>query len=469
MKTLTKILLVLELVLLVPSIFLSRYVFATISPSGNGFIFAPTVLGWVGLACQIVLLVLSAVLFFKFVKSQRLANAIFFSVLPLTLVYGLFVCGVVSVQNLEGETAQALRQTLKISQQQNLSKVYLWIALATLIYLTMLFFVIRVSCRPLGRIAKITKKLGDGRTRSEDFKLGGGKQFRDIENSLNKINYNIKDKEKMIRKANLQSQKGFSKQFLKVFDQNSIAELECGNKVSKKVATMFCDLKINSSQVLSLEENFAYVNSYLKVVLPLIKRYDGFVDKQMGDSILAVFAKSEQAIECAHAILRAVEVKNKNQKNLLPLDARVVINWQKVDFGLVGEDDKHMPTIVSDDVSVLKEMQETNVYLGTKLTVSQNVLNQLPQKYDFNHRYIGDLTTENKKLALFESLDCYAKSKKDKLKKIKQKFEAGVRAYNCQKYAEAKENFEYVLHCLPQDKPSFVYFNQANEKLKEVA
>ncbi len=469
MKTSTKILLVLAIVLLVPSVFLSRYVFATISANGSGFAFAPSALGWVGLACQIASVILCAILFFKFVKSQGLANAIFFSAIPLTLIYSTFVCGVISVQNLEGETAQALRQTLKISQQQNFAKVYLWIGLATLIYFTMLFLVIRVSCRPLGRVAKITKKLGDGRTRSEDFRLGGGKQFRDIESSLNKINYNIKDKEKMIRKTNLQSQKAFSKQFLKLFDQNSIAELEFGNKVSKKVAIMCCDLKINSSQVLSLEENFAYINSYLKVVLPLVKRYDGFVDKQMGDSILAVFGRAEQAIECAHAILRAVEVKNKNQKNLLPLDARVVINWQTVDFGLVGEDDKHIPAIVSDDVSVLKNMQETNVYLGAKLTVSQNVLNQLPQKYDFNHRYVGDLTTDDKKIALFESLDCYSKSKKDKLKKIKQKFEAGVRAYNCKKYAVAKENFEYVLHCLPQDKPAFVYFNKVNEKLKEVA
>ena len=468
MKTSTKILLVLAVVLLVPSVFLGRYVFATISATESGFSVEPSPLGWVGLVCQIVSVLLSAILFFRFIKSQRLANAIFFSVVPLTLVYGVFVCGVASVQNFEGLTAQALRQTLNISQQATV-KIYLWVGLATLIYLTLLFLVIKMSCRPLGRVAKIAKKLGDGRTKNEDFKLGGGKQFRDIENSLNKINYNIKDKEKRIRKANLQSQKVFSKQFLKLFDKSDIAELEFGNKVSKKVATMFCDLKINSSQILSLEENFSYINSYLKVVLPLVKRYDGFVDKQMGDSILAVFAKPEQAIECAHAILRAVEMKNKNQKNLLPLDARVVANWQSVDFGIVGDDERHIPTIVSDDVSVLKKMQETNVYLGTKLTISQELLNQLPQKYDFNHRYVGDLTIESKKIALFESVECYAKSKRDKLKKVKQKFEAGVRAYNCKKYAEAKENFEYVLHCLPQDKPSFVYFNKANEKLEEVA
>lgn len=468
MKTSTKILLLLELVFLVASIFLGRFVFATISATDGVVSFVPTPLGWVGLACQIVALVLSAILFFKFVRSQRLANAIFFSAVPLTMIYGGFVCGVVSVQNLQGETANALRNSLQLSQQQTTTKLYLWIGLATLIYLVLLFLVIKVSCRPLVRVARITKKLGDGRTKLEDFRVGGVKQFREIENSLNKINYNINSKENRTKQTNLQGQKTVARQLGKVLGKANVVELELGKKVRKNLTVMFCDLKNSSQKTLSLEENFNYINSYLKIVSPLVKRYDGFVDKHLGDGILAVFAKPEQAVECAHAILRAIEVKNKNQKDLPSIDAGLSLNCGEVVFGLVGEQDRKIATIVSDVSTLSTKMQEVNTYLGTKLLISKTVLNNLPAKYDFNHRYVGDLTLEDEQLPLYESLDCCLKSQKDKLKRHKNKFEAGVRAYNSKNYTVAKENFEYILHYLPEDKPSFVYFNRANEKLKEV-
>ena len=61
------------------------------------------------------------------------------------------------------------------------------------------------------------------------------------------------------------------------------------------------------------------------------------------------------------------------------------------------------------------------------------------------------------------------KQKREKHKKLKNRFEAGVRAYNQKNYKQAKEEFEFVLHYVPEDKPSYVYFNRIIEKLKEGA
>lgn len=72
-------------------------------------------------------------------------------------------------------------------------------------------------------------------------------------------------------------------------------------------------------------------------------------------------------------------------------------------------------------------------------------------------------------MPIYQSLETFSKHKKDKLKKLKNKFEAGVRAYNQQNYKSAKEEFEFVLHYVPDDKPSYVYFNKTLEKLKESA
>ena len=470
MRTSTKILIVLTIILFIPNLFLTKYLLEAIVPTGNGFEFNFTPLAWVSLALQILFNVFFTILFIRFLKTQRLSNMIFFSLTPLTLVYGVFMVYITAVKNMTGITAESIRATLNIQSQENSYNNFLWAGLATLIYLVLVFLIVLFFCRHLSKVEHATQKLGDGRMKNDNFKIGGGKQFKEIEHSLNKINYNYKEKENKLKQTNLETQKFIPKQFFKFLGKSSVEELELGNQVKKNATTLFCDLKssTNISRTLSLEENFNYINSYLKVVAPLIKRYGGFIDKYLGDGVLAVFSKPQNAIECAHAILRAIEVKNKSQKELPAIDARISINTGEIIFGIVGDEDRKSPTIISDVVNLASKMEEINIYIGTKLLISKQSLNELPQNFDFNYRYTGSLSlNDDVQISLFESLDYYPKSKKEKLKKLKNKFEAGVRAYNEKNYEEAKEIFSAILKQIPDDKPSFVYFNKASEKLKD--
>ncbi len=472
MRTSTKILLILTILLFIPNTYLTKFLLQAIVPTGNGFQIVFTPLAWTSLAFQIVWNILFSILFYRFLKTQRLSNVIFFSAFPMTLVYGVFMVYITAVKNMEGEVAASVRATLNITKEQTSYNNYLWAGLATLIYLVLLFIVILFACRPLSKVERIAHNLGDGRMKYDDYKIGGGKQFKEIENSFNKINYNYKEKENKLKQTNLEAQKFIPKQFFKFLGKNSIEELELGNQVKKNATTLFCDLKsaTNISRSLSLEENFNYINSYLKIVAPLIRRYDGFIDKYLGDGVLSVFSKPQDAIECAHAILRAIDVKNKSQKELPAIDARISINTGDIIFGIVGDEERKSPTIISDVVNLASKMEEINLYIGTKLLISKTSLNELPQNYEFDYRYTGALSMDDgSQIPLFESLNYYPKNKKEKLKKLKNKFESGVRAYNEKNYKEAKEIFEYVLHYVSDDKPSYVYFNKAEEKLKEAA
>lgn len=472
MRTSTKILIILTLVTGIASVFLTKHLLEAVTPTGSGFEFNFTPLAWVSLAVQILFNVFLSVVFVRFLRTQRLTNVIFFSIVPITIAYGGFMVYITAVKNLTGVTAESVRATLNIATTETSYNNFLWSGLATIVYLVLVFVIILFSCRPLSKVEKATEKLGDGRMKYDDYKIGGGKQFKQIEHSLNKINYNYKEKENKIKQTNLEAQKFIPKQFFKFLGKNSIEELELGNQVKKTATTLFCDLKsaTNISRTLSLEENFNYINSYLKVVAPLVKRFDGFIDKYLGDGVLAVFSKPQDAIECAHAIFRAIDIKNKSQKELPDIDARISVNTGEVIFGIVGDEDRKSPTIISDAVNLASKMEEINLYIGTKLLISKRSLNDLPQNFNFDYRYTGTLSIESgSQIPLFESLNYYPKNKKEKLKKLKNKFETGVRAYNEKDYQKAKENFEYVLHYVPDDKPSFIYFNKATEKLAEPA
>ena len=325
-------------------------------------------------------------------------------------------------------------------------------------------------CRPIQKIERVTSKLGDGRITEGAITIGKTKQFHKIEDSLERNNY--KEKENRVKQADLEAQKFIPKQFLKFLGKGSISELELGNQVQKRATTLFCDLLSSTtvSTTLSLEENFNFINSYLNIISPLVRKYDGFVDKYLGDGILAVFPRAERAIDCAHAIIRAIEVKNKSQKDLPNVDTKISINTGDIVFGIVGEEERKAPTIISDVVNLASKIEDINKFMGTKIVFSKQTLNEIPEKYNLHYRYIGSLTLDGEEttLPLFESLEIYPKDEKDKLVRLKNKFENGVRSYNDGQFKVALQTFQEVLKYLPNDKPSYIYFNKANEKLKEV-
>ena len=466
MKTSTKVLIILTIVLFIPNIFLIRYLTSAIIATSDGFIFNFSTLSYVALGFLIAFLISFIALYIVFLKSLSLSNQLFFSIFPLSIIYGLFIVYISQINTLEDLTSQSVRTTLNIEAGEGYNSL-LWVLIATILYLVLLFILIIFSCRPLKNVEKITQKLGDGRVKFDDFRVGGNKQFQEIEHSLNKINYIYKEKDNKIRVANLEAQKYLPKQILKFLGKNNIKELELGNQIQKKASILFCDLKSKDAKSLTLEENFNYINSYFKVVAPLIKRFDGFIDKYLGEGILAVFANPESAIECSHAILKALDSRNKNHKS--KFESRICLHTGVFIFGIVGDEERKTPTIMTDILSLMGKMQEINDYIGTRFLISKPSLDDLPQKFDFNYRCTGCLSLEKEKLQLFESLEYYQKSKKEKLIKLKNKFENGVRFYNEGKYKEAKECFEFVLHYVKDDNPSYVYFNKANEKLTEIA
>ena len=466
MKLSTKIFLVLFIVTLVPTFFLGKYIFAGIKPVNGGFVFSFDVWGYVALADMVLNIIFGNILFFRFLRTQPLSKVLFFSTVPLSLFYGVALFLLADIGKVNTPVANSVRTILNISQTNTYNTV-LWAVLISIFYVATIFVLYLFLCRPVSRIEKIVARLSDGRMKEENFNIGKSKQFKNVEHALNKINYQYKEKDNAIKQTNLEAQKFIPKQFFKFLGKSNISELELGNQVKKTATTMFCDLSGASDlgNNLSLEENFNFINSYLNVVSPIVRRYDGFVDKYLGDGILAVFPRPESAVECAHTIIRAIEVKNKSNKNLPPVEAKISVHTGEVIFGIVGEEERKCPTIVSDVVELASKIEEVNSFLHTNMIFSKSVLNEIPTKYRFNYRYIGSLTLdEGTSLALFESLEVYSRERREKLSKLKNKFENAVRKYNDAQYQRAVIEFEEILRLVQEDKTSYIYYNKSKEK-----
>lgn len=465
MRTSTKIWIVLFIISSIFGLLLGGAVTEGIS-FNNGLAFNFSLLGYIGLGVLLLNIISFNVLFFRFLKSQPFSRLLFFITIPVTLTSAILCFYLLNINSMQDRPSEYVRLFLNVNDVNN--NQYLWLALIIISYLLLLFISFKFACKPLKKIQDATRRLSNGRVAS-DIQIGGNKQFSEIGNYLNKINENFKEKENLIKKTNLEYEKYIPKQFLKFLGKNSILELELGNQVQKEITTMFVDVHHTSSisTTLSLEENFNYINSYLNIVSPIIRKFNGFVDKYLGDGILAVFIKPENALECSTAISKAVDNKNLNTRNLPNLEVGISINTGEVIFGIVGEEERKSPTIISDAVNLASKMNDFNKYFGSKIIFSKRTLNSLKIDYPLAYRYVGTLTFEDDKefTSLFESLEHYEKRKRDKLETDKTQFEQAVRYFNLGKCHQAKELFEKILKNTRGDKVAYMYYNKCEQSV----
>ena len=465
MRTSTKIFMAIYFITLVGVVLTGSFFLSAISISPSCVVFNASTMVYVSIIFGVLNAIFGSIIYFRFLRSQKLTATLFFSVVPVTITFAMATYFLATINNYSNDAVSLVKQVLQINAG-NFNN-YLWIVLLTLIYLLIVFLLFKVITKPLKKLEQALERLSDGNV-SDRIVIGGGKQFLKMEYDLNKINENYRKKENIIKQTNVEYEKYIPKQFIKFLGKNSVLDLQVGTQVKKEVTTLFCDIR-NSTQVstsLSLEENFNYINSYLNVVSPIIRKYNGFIDKYLGDGIMAVFTRSRQAYDCAHAIIKAVNEKNASNISMPNLDVGVSLSTGDVVFGVVGDDTRKSITVISDSVNFTAKIGEVNKVFGSLVTFSKSTLNDLSAKMNINYRYIGNLKFDDKEyISIFESLDAYPRLKREKMIKNKVQFEQGVRAYVNGKFGQAKDIFESVFKKEKEDKVCYVFYNKASEKI----
>ncbi|HEY9702977.1 MAG TPA: GAF domain-containing protein, partial [Allocoleopsis sp.] len=79
------------------------------------------------------------------------------------------------------------------------------------------------------------------------------------------------------------------KEFLQFLNKQSIVEVKLGDQVQKEMSVLFADIRdfTTLSETMTPEDNFKFINSYLSRMEPVIVANNGFIDKYIGDAIMA--------------------------------------------------------------------------------------------------------------------------------------------------------------------------------------
>jgi len=92
------------------------------------------------------------------------------------------------------------------------------------------------------------------------------------------------------------------KEFLHLLEKSNITDVEMGNYTARSVTLLCADIRNFTpiSEQLGGKEVFDLLNACFTNIAPLIRTYGGFIEKYLGDCIVAIFPDNTSNIfQCA--------------------------------------------------------------------------------------------------------------------------------------------------------------------------
>jgi len=265
------------------------------------------------------------------------------------------------------------------------------------------------------------------------------------------------------------------REFLEQLGQSTITKVALGDQIQKQMTVLFSDIRsfTSLSEMMSPRDNFDFINSYLKVVSPVIRDHGGFIDKYIGDAVMALFPSSaEAAVRAAIAMQKAVVKFNQAsaESGRPPIKIGIGLHRGNLMLGTVGEEQRMDGTVISDAVNLASRLEGVTKDYGAGLIISESVYDVLSDKNAFHVRYLGQVVVKGKKNAvkIYEVLDAEEEDAARRKIISAPDFDRAVRAFEQNKILKARRLFRKVLHLHRNDVAALSYVEKCRKLEKDI-
>jgi two-component system sensor histidine kinase ChiS len=262
------------------------------------------------------------------------------------------------------------------------------------------------------------------------------------------------------------------REFLRFLQKDSIVDVELGDSVEHEMTILFADIRgfTRLSEGMTPAENFRFINDYLSQMEPVIAEYDGFIDKYIGDAIMALFPHSaDDGLQAAIAMLGRLAVYNevRSQQSLEPIAIGIGINTGSLMLGTVGGTLRMDSTVVGDTVNLTSRLEGLTKVYGTPLLVTHNVVAHLQDPAVYCLRTIDHVTMRGRSeaVAIFEVFDGDSSELRSQKYEMKPIFEQAVFDFYQANFEAAQTGFDQCLATAPGDRAAQIYRDRCRLQL----
>jgi class 3 adenylate cyclase len=207
---------------------------------------------------------------------------------------------------------------------------------------------------------------------------------------------------------------------------------------------------------MSPRDNFKFLASFLRNVTPIIRQAGGFVDKYLGDGVLALFpGEPAQALLAATQVQRQMARYNHGRRQAGYRQVRVGIglHYGNLMLGTIGTVDQMQTTVISDVVNVASRLEGMTKTFDINVVVSGAVVAALPADHPFKLRALGSVTAKGKteSVEVFECYDADSAEIAELKTSLIPQWDVGMEAFRAGKLLSAGKVFARVVELNPAD------------------
>jgi adenylate cyclase len=237
---------------------------------------------------------------------------------------------------------------------------------------------------------------------------------------------------------------------------------------TKEVTVLFTDIKsfTSFSEAHTPQEVVARLNEYLGEMVQVVERFDGTVDKFIGDGIMIYWGAplnqpdhAELAIACIRAMKEKMrELRAKwQQEGSEPFYIRGGVQSGEVVAGNIGFEGKKMDyTVIGDTVNQAARLESSAKFYGVSFLVGESAYEKTAAIC--RYRELDRIRVVGKQLPvrIYEPVGFSAGVDEA----MAERFNAALALYRNRKWSEARDAFFVLSKQLPEDKPCKIYIER---------
>lgn len=269
-------------------------------------------------------------------------------------------------------------------------------------------------------------------------------------------------------------------QYLRRIAPQGLDSIQLGNGIEEELTILFCDIRdfTQIAENQAAQETFAWLNVFFTQMSEAISSHHGFIDKFLGDAIMAVFDRphhhSADALQAAVIMRQRLQEFNQNCQTLglqEPIKIGIGLHTGVGIVGTLGGNRRMDSTVIGDVVNTAARIEGLTKVYGCTAIASKAVIDAIQQHYPdpdyFLLRCIDFAIPRGKQkgIYLYEILGTQEQVLDPGIVQTKDIFEQGLQALNQQQFQSAIDYFQEVLHQNPTDSVSPIHLQASRKKL----
>ncbi len=255
--------------------------------------------------------------------------------------------------------------------------------------------------------------------------------------------------------------------------------LELGGE-KRALSLLFSDLSgfTTISENMDAQDLITLLNEYLDAMTQVVLDEGGYLDKYIGDAIMAFWNAPKEFDDHPDRAMRAAVLMQRQMAELNrrwlegdegrePLKVRIGVHTGEVVVGNVGGRDRFNYSAIGDAVNLAARLEPANKTYDTLNMISEETLRASRASYRVRELDRMIVKGKDEPVTVYELLELADAPLDDAKEEALRCYDAGMRAYRARDWTGALEHFQAGLERCPTDGPCAVYIERCRTYVTE--